>query len=366
MTQLRAQLGESEQRSQADRQRQLTQLKQQLAEQSSEGEAKRVATKDERQFAFTIIQQELAKSSDQGGRAEILLFLARAGILNSLNRAELEKMATEQIKRAGREVAGIPPTLGKEFHLSDVFTPKENWDIFGHDIVAGGEHPGFKVLDINACALICSGMPRCAAYSFDHESRWCYLKDAVPPSALLDPRSSIGVRKPSDLPKLSASKKQLEWLGKKRIKDDEVGHQRTADLEQCGNKCMENEECLAFTFLKDADHQTDNCLAFSAAHNVVEDRSAESGFKWQSPDRTVRTNNTTPTSSATLNFAFVPSWIVPGMTVQDTTTPGAITGSQKVQTTTGKTVVLSADVNATVENGDMITFFPATSASSSN
>ena len=116
MTQLQAQLKESEQRSQADRERQLTQFKQQLAEQSSEDEARRVATKDEREFAFKVIQQELAKSSDQTGRAEILLFLTRAGILNSLNRSELEKMATAQIERAGIEftVAGIPPTLGRE------------------------------------------------------------------------------------------------------------------------------------------------------------------------------------------------------------------------------------------------------------
>jgi hypothetical protein len=116
MPQLQAELKESEQRSQAAREQQLTQFKQQLAQQASEEEARRAATKDERAFAFNIIQTELSKSTDQTARAEVLLFLARAGILNSLNRPELEKMAAAQIERAGIRPgdAGIPPTLGRE------------------------------------------------------------------------------------------------------------------------------------------------------------------------------------------------------------------------------------------------------------
>ena len=114
LKQLEAQLKESEERSKGDRERQLSELKQQMGQQTSEAEARRAATKEEREFAFKIIERELGKTGDSASRAEVLLFLARAGILNSLNRPELEKMALVQIQRSGRNVQeiGIPPTLG--------------------------------------------------------------------------------------------------------------------------------------------------------------------------------------------------------------------------------------------------------------
>jgi hypothetical protein len=68
------------------------------------------------------------------------------------------------------------------------------------------------------------------------------------------------------------------------------------------------------------------------------------------------TNGTTATSSATLHFASVPAGVNAGQTVTDSTTPGAITGSQTILSTTGTTVVLSANVNATVGSGDSIAF----------
>ena len=70
----------------------------------------------------------------------------------------------------------------------------------------------------------------------------------------------------------------------------------------------------------------------------------------------VATSATTSTSSATLTFTSVPSWIVAGMQVLDATTPSAITGAQTVLSTTPTTVVLSANVNATVGSGDTIRF----------
>jgi hypothetical protein len=114
LAQLTAQLKESESRSQAVREQQLSQLKQELTQQAADAEARRLATKDEREFAFKIIERELAKSGDSGSRAEVLLFLVRAGILNSLDRVELTKMAERQAERAGLRPAdvGIPPTLG--------------------------------------------------------------------------------------------------------------------------------------------------------------------------------------------------------------------------------------------------------------
>jgi hypothetical protein len=120
LKQLEAQLKESEERSKADRERQLSEFKQQMGQEASEAEARRAATKEEREFAFKIIERELGKTGDSASRAEVLLFLVRAGILNSLNRPELERMAVVQIERSGGNVreVGIPPTLGREQPLN--------------------------------------------------------------------------------------------------------------------------------------------------------------------------------------------------------------------------------------------------------
>jgi hypothetical protein len=68
------------------------------------------------------------------------------------------------------------------------------------------------------------------------------------------------------------------------------------------------------------------------------------------------TNASTSTTSAVLNFASVPAWVAAGMKAFDLTTPGAINGGQTVLSTTSTTVTLSANVNATVANGDQIAF----------
>jgi hypothetical protein len=98
----------------ADNTERLKQIEAQLSEESKSAEAHREASREERGFAYKIIEQELAKSGDQEGRAKVLLFLVRAGILNSLNRDELEKMALNDLDLLGKgqDKVGIPPTVG--------------------------------------------------------------------------------------------------------------------------------------------------------------------------------------------------------------------------------------------------------------
>jgi hypothetical protein len=91
-----------------------TRLKSDLQETAANAEAARSATKEEREFAYKIIESELAKSGDTRARATVLLFLVRAGVLNSLKQAELEKMAREDLEGAKTPgEAAIPPTLGR-------------------------------------------------------------------------------------------------------------------------------------------------------------------------------------------------------------------------------------------------------------
>ena len=71
---------------------------------------------------------------------------------------------------------------------------------------------------------------------------------------------------------------------------------------------------------------------------------------------TAQTTASTATTSATLTFGGgVPAFVVPGMTVSDLTTPGAIS-TQTVLSVTATTVVLTANVTSTVNSGDVINF----------
>lgn len=98
----------------------LTRIEAALAEQGKGADANRQASNEERQFAFRVIEQELAKSNDMAERAGVLLFLVRSGILNGLNRQELEQMALNDLEKSGSnsESVGIPATLGAlNYHL---------------------------------------------------------------------------------------------------------------------------------------------------------------------------------------------------------------------------------------------------------
>lgn len=72
--------------------------------------------------------------------------------------------------------------------------------------------------------------------------------------------------------------------------------------------------------------------------------------------QSVLTNNTTATSSAIIHVAAVPSWVVAGMYAFDATSPTSIVSGQTVLSTGVGTITLSANVDATVGNGDLVTF----------
>lgn len=79
------------------------------------------------------------------------------------------------------------------------------------------------------------------------------------------------------------------------------------------------------------------------------------------------TNGTTASGNATLHFASVPAWIVPGMTITDLTAPSVIQTGTTVLSVTGTTVVMSANATGGGVGGtDSIQFsaWPAASASS--
>jgi hypothetical protein len=82
---------------------------------------------------------------------------------------------------------------------------------------------------------------------------------------------------------------------------------------------------------------------------------------------TLTTNGTTAAGNATLHFASVPAWIVAGMLIRDSTTSSAISAGTTVLSTTGTTVVMSANAaGAGVGGTDVITFSAFGQASASS
>lgn len=80
----------------------------------------------------------------------------------------------------------------------------------------------------------------------------------------------------------------------------------------------------------------------------------------------VATNATTASGNATLNFAAVPDWVQPGMSVRNVTAPTTVAASTVVVSKTSTTVVMSNNAaGAGVGNGDTIrfsAFLPPTNA----
>ncbi|WP_027530812.1 hypothetical protein [Bradyrhizobium sp. WSM3983] len=112
--QVKGVINEAQKESDTKREAQIAQLKSDLQESAANAEAARAASKDDRQFAYTIIQSELAKSTDIRARATVLLFLVRAGVLNGLKADQLKEMAEDDLRSAKDPTnALIPPTLGR-------------------------------------------------------------------------------------------------------------------------------------------------------------------------------------------------------------------------------------------------------------
>lgn len=107
LKQLEAQLRDSEQRSGAERERQVSQLKQQFTLEIAEAEAKRAASKEEREFAFRIVERQLSQDKSEAERAQILLFLIRAGVLSGLKEAELKMMAEASLRKEGPAIPSL-------------------------------------------------------------------------------------------------------------------------------------------------------------------------------------------------------------------------------------------------------------------
>lgn len=99
----------------------VSRLKQELELDTSESLAKLEAEAKEREFQYEIVRSELDKEGKTNAeRAAVLLFLARAGVLNALDANALQAMAEEQKENPNENII---PQLSSA-NRADIFPPQ--------------------------------------------------------------------------------------------------------------------------------------------------------------------------------------------------------------------------------------------------
>jgi hypothetical protein len=116
MDQVRQELKDSEAR-----------LKQQLETETTKTVAEIQAQAKEREFQYDIVRSELTNTKKTNAeRAAVLLFLVKAGVLNTLDRDQLQAMAEEQIENPDKDIipqltpdSVMPGIVGFDDAMSD-------------------------------------------------------------------------------------------------------------------------------------------------------------------------------------------------------------------------------------------------------
>jgi hypothetical protein len=89
-------------------------------EKTGDADARRKASAEERQFEYKLVERELGQEKTEADRAKVLLFLVRAGVLNSLNVVELKSMADAALKDKNQDI-GIPSLGNLPRQLDETF-----------------------------------------------------------------------------------------------------------------------------------------------------------------------------------------------------------------------------------------------------
>jgi hypothetical protein len=181
---------------------------------------------------------------------------------------------SQAAKEALQELSEQPPNV-------DNFTTRINRDIYGQDIPLRTGQIFIPGIDLNACATECDKNTSCVAFSFDRWEGKCYLKRSVAP-LLIDPRSTVGVKKPSNLPPEATMRPNVRSLRNRRFRSVPIDRKVASDFRACQSVCEGELRCVAFSFAKGI-RGSPNCQIFNSTEGHYYDESADSGYKYQRP-----------------------------------------------------------------------------------
>ena len=166
-------------------------------------------------------------------------------------------------------------------HATAKYTVQANLDMYGQDISLPDGQIGILLPDINACTARCDSNKSCVAFSFDRWAGLCYLKNKIV-APLLDPRSVMAVKEGFEIPNLSKAPIEIAVVHNRRFGGNLLS-KRVSNLQACRDACTDYVNCIAFSFLKTVG-AAENCQFFRASERGhINDASADSGYKFQSP-----------------------------------------------------------------------------------
>jgi hypothetical protein len=169
--------------------------------------------------------------------------------------------------------APVLPSGPLTFNQLSSFNTREDRDIEGHDIQR------FPSSDIYTCASGCEGNSRCVAFAYDRLNRFCFLKDGLS-DALLLPGSTIGVRRPLDLPNASAMPRKINMYRGRRYIAQPFDVRKVDNYQKCEELCLQDGNCVAFNFFKETKFCELLPYILDAEKN---DDQVDSGLKTQVP-----------------------------------------------------------------------------------
>jgi len=174
-----------------------------------------------------------------------------------------------------------PPTGDDRPRIAiNSFAQRHNQDIYGHDIPLSDGRVYISGVDINGCAAECGKMAACVAFSFDRWNDKCFLKDEVS-NSIVDVRSTIAVKKPRQLPKVSTQQTEIQPVHRRQFLGNIISGKQASDFSKCKSNCYEDENCIAFTFFKGT--VNNKCQEFKEVNGYTLNNNADGGHKYQKP-----------------------------------------------------------------------------------
>jgi hypothetical protein len=184
----------------------------------------------------------------------------------------------------GAATGSGPKNMGGPFHAAlpqSSFATRDNRDIYGNDISVSAGVRGVPNLDIGACAKLCGALPACVAFSFDRWNKLCFPKNKISVS-LLEVRSTIGVKRPLELPNASHMEAKMQLFREKKLRGASLATTGAATTDQCQSNCQSDLRCVGFTFNRLT--TSDSCTSFKLIDGWDPDVSFTSGYKAQTAD----------------------------------------------------------------------------------
>ncbi|MFC0281432.1 PAN domain-containing protein [Falsigemmobacter intermedius] len=161
-----------------------------------------------------------------------------------------------------------PSTVPERGGRHDRFT---STDFFGSDILPKGQ----RNISVGQCEQLCRGMPGCAAWSYVHETRWCWPKAAVENISMAVGITS-GVVDFSRMNKGIFDRPFIEVTATDFSGNDILprGMPHTT-LDECRRACYGSSQCTAFTW----NGKTNTCYPKYSVGRITKFVGAISGVK---------------------------------------------------------------------------------------